>query len=54
MHDAMKGLAHTVSAHALTNNLTWPMVSLPHGMYEVHAHDAIVRKYYALWKESLC
>ena len=45
IHDAMKGSAHTISAHAATNNLTWPMVSLPLGMYEVHARDAMIRKF---------
>ena len=50
IREAMKGLAHLVSGHALANNLTWPFVSVP--MFEMYGADALIQgncEFFAFW-----
>lgn len=48
--DALRSLAHLVSASALATKQTWPLVTVP--LYELHAEDAIVQgrtEFLAIW-----
>jgi len=53
IRDTFVGLAHQMSGCVMTNNLTWPCVTLP--LCETHAHDALIQanvEFMATWNRA--